>query len=146
MDSAGGLRHDADAKTRQQVVWRPSAEALPKRYKPTEARMMRMKTGILLTVVSVGMIGAVQAGTQDIEAGKKLYQSVCRNCHGPSAKGMASFPKLTGQSTEYLASRLEQYRAGEKVGANSSLMIPVAAKLSDDDIANLAAYITITFQ
>jgi cytochrome c553 len=59
---------------------------------------------------------------------------------------MASFPKLSGQSAEYLSSRLEQYRAGEKVGSNSALMMPVAGKLSDDDIANLAFYIASTFQ
>ncbi|MGS4944770.1 c-type cytochrome [Meridianimarinicoccus sp. RP-17] len=81
------------------------------------------------------------AGAQDLETGEELYGESCRNCHGPRAQGMASFPKLTGQDAAYLAGRLEQYRAGERVGPNSALMQPNAADLSDADIANLAAFI-----
>lgn len=105
-----------------------------------------MKTGALLLVGSIAMVVAVPAGAQDTSAGETLYQKDCRSCHGPTAKGMASFPKLAGHSAEYLSDRLEQYRAGEKVGPNSALMIPRAAKLSDDDIANLATYIATAFE
>ena len=78
--------------------------------------------------------------------GEALYQSVCRNCHGPTAMGMASFPKLAGQPAEYLRGRLEQYRAGEKVGYNTALMAPHAAELSDEDIEALASYIATAFE
>lgn len=101
-----------------------------------------MKTQVLLGVLAFGMMGAGQAGAQDISAGEALYQDSCKNCHGPTGKGMASFPKLIGNSPEYLVSRLEAYRAGETVGPNSPLMVPVAEELSDQDIADLAAYIT----
>ena len=87
----------------------------------------------------------VTDGAPDVAAGETLYQAVCRNCHGPKAKGMASFPKLTGFDAEHLTMRLEQYRAGETVGPNTPLMAPMAVGLSDEDIANLAAYITETF-
>ncbi len=78
----------------------------------------------------------------DLEAGKKLYKKTCKNCHGPTAKGMASFPKLADKETAYLIERLNQYRAGEKVGPNSALMSPQAAKLSDADISNISHYIS----
>ncbi|MBJ3763341.1 c-type cytochrome [Maribius pontilimi] len=81
----------------------------------------------------------------DAAAGEEIYQSVCKNCHGQKAQGMASFPKLSDKDFEYITMRLEQYRSGEKVGANSALMMPHAAELSDDDIANLAEYITTSF-
>ena len=100
-----------------------------------------MRVCLLLAVVA-SVMGVTQAEAQDSAAGEELYQGVCKNCHGPAGKGMASFPKLVGISAEDLVSRLEAYRAGETVGPNSALMIPVAAKLSDGDIANLAAYIT----
>ena len=77
----------------------------------------------------------------DVGAGEDLYQSVCRNCHGPTAKGMASFPKLAGQDSEYLTQALEAYRAGETMGYNTALMAPHAKDLSDADIGNLVAYI-----
>ncbi len=104
---------------------------------------MSMRTAAVLSFL---VFGAAQAFAQDISAGEKLYQDNCRNCHGPSAAGMASFPKLAGRSEKYLISRLEQYRAGERVGPNSALMMPMAADLSDEDIANVAAYIATRFE
>jgi len=91
-------------------------------------------------------IGLAQAQAADTAAGKSLYASNCAQCHGPTAKGMASFPALAGKDADYLQSRLETYRAGEKVGANSSLMIPNARNLSDDDIANLSAFLSTNAQ
>ena len=104
-----------------------------------------LKAGMLRAVFALGVTGASGANAQDAPAGEELYQSVCKNCHGPTAKGMASFPKLVGNDAEYLVTRLEQYRAGEKVGPNSALMMPVATELSDEDIAALAEYITTAF-
>lgn len=100
-----------------------------------------MKTRLFLASVAIGAVVAMQAAAQDSAAGKALYQDVCRNCHGPAARGMASFPRLTGKDAEYLVSRLEQYRAGEKVGPNSALMMPLAEDMTDAEIADVAAYI-----
>lgn len=89
--------------------------------------------------------GLPELASADAGAGEELYQSVCRNCHGPTAKGMASFPKLAGQDSEYLQSVLIDYRAGETLGFNTALMAPHAKALSDADIVNLVAYIA-TFE
>lgn len=109
------------------------------RHKLAHEDAMGSKIWIALTWAAVMV--AAPAGAQDIAAGEDVYRSVCKNCHGPTAKGMASFPKLTDQSEAYLIMRLDQYRAGEKVGANTALMRPVAMDLSDEDVANVAAYI-----
>jgi cytochrome c553 len=90
--------------------------------------------------------GPVQAQAADTAPGEKLYTSTCAQCHGPAAKGMAIFPSLTGRDASYIRSRLETYRAGKSVGANSSLMIPIARNLSDDDIASLSLLIANKFQ
>ncbi|MGK7653823.1 c-type cytochrome [Roseovarius sp. B08] len=82
----------------------------------------------------------------DVEAGESLYQSVCRNCHGPKAQGVASYPRLSDKDTGYLTNKLERYREGEKIGPNSMLMIPHAKNLSDQDILNITTYITTEFQ
>ena len=106
-----------------------------------------MKRTLLLSGVgAILLLGSVQARAQEDVSGEALYQSVCKNCHGPTAKGMASFPKLAGRTAEYLAERLGQYRAGETVGPNTALMRPHAAELSDEDIEKLAAYIATTFE
>ncbi|MCO6386398.1 c-type cytochrome [Aliihoeflea sp. 40Bstr573] len=104
-----------------------------------------MKNILFRTVAAVLVSGQCSAFAQDLAAGEKLYQGSCRACHGPSAQGMASFPKLSGKPAELLVERLQTYREGEKVGPNSALMIPHATKLTDEDIENIAAYITTSF-
>lgn len=88
---------------------------------------------------------AMDEESHDLAAGETIFENSCRNCHGARAQGMASFPELAGRDAAYLEERLEQYRAGEKVGPNSGLMIPIARELSDEDIANIAAFIATTF-
>ncbi|QNI02510.1 c-type cytochrome [Halomonas sp. SH5A2] len=100
-----------------------------------------MKLSLFWVIAAALTMGSAAAQAADKSAGETLYADSCAQCHGPSGKGMASFPSLTGRDVDYITSRLETYRAGEKVGSNSSLMIPNATDLSDDDIANLAAYI-----
>lgn len=104
-----------------------------------------MKNMLLGTAAALMIWGSSAAFAQDPAAGEKLYQSTCRACHGPKAQGMASFPKLADKTKEILVERLQTYREGEKVGPNSALMIPHARKLTDEDIENIAAYITTSF-
>ena len=77
----------------------------------------------------------------DSAAGEERYKKSCVNCHGPAGKGAASFPKISGQEISYTTSKLETYRDGIKIGPNSSLMIMMAKPLTDEEIANLAAYL-----
>lgn len=104
-----------------------------------------MRIGLALTVWLALSFGMPQAMAQDVEVGKALYKKNCRACHGPTAKGLASYPKLIGHPAEYLVDRLERYRAGEKFGPNTPLMAPRAKKLSDDDITNIVTFIVTSF-
>jgi cytochrome c len=88
-------------------------------------------------VMAAGMVGAAHAG--DPEAGQAKYVT-CMGCHGPAGQGQAIFPKVAGKDAEYLAETMKKYRAGEMVGPNSMMMMPHAMNLSDQDIADLAAY------
>jgi len=79
--------------------------------------------------------------TGNSEAGEVRYNKSCINCHGPAGKGVASYPKVSGNEISYTTSKLETYRDGTKIGPNSSLMIMMAKPLTDEEIANLAAYL-----
>lgn len=105
-----------------------------------------MKKQLFFAVAAALTMGTASVQAADASAGEEMYANDCAQCHGKAGKGMASFPALNGQDAEYISSRLETYRAGEKVGSNSSLMIPNASNLSDDDIANLSAYISENFE
>ena len=98
-------------------------------------------------IVAAGVV-AISTGASlqatDLEAGKAAYQT-CITCHGPAAQGQAIFPALTGKDADYLADKLTRYRAGEQVGPNTALMAPHASALSDEDIANVSAYIAQEF-
>lgn len=63
----------------------------------------------------------------------------CIDCHGAEGNAPidATYPKLGGQYADYIAHALQNYRGGEREHA---LMSPQAAKLSDQDISDLAAY------
>ena len=108
----------------------------------------RPRVALLLVPVFCAALvfAAGPAQGADIAAGKNRYSLNCVNCHGRAGKGMASFPALVGRDAEYIARRLNQYRAREKVGPNSAIMMSLSGDLSDADIANLAAYIAATFQ
>lgn len=103
-----------------------------------------MKMRLLLAVATALTFSSAEARDGDALAGQARYSETCVNCHGPSGRGMASFPRLAGKDADYITGRLIQYRSGETVGPNSGLMIPMAKDLSDDEIANLAAYLSTT--
>lgn len=104
--------------------------------------LVLMKAGVLPAVLFFGAIAPVDAAARNLSAGEKLYKRACRVCHGPTPMGVARYAGLAGRDGAYLAERLERYRAGERIGPDSPLMWPVAAKLSNEDIANLTLYIS----
>lgn len=91
-------------------------------------------------------LAAFNAHAEEIELGESIYSQSCAQCHGRAGAGSGAFPALTGQEEEYIATRLNQYRDGETVGANTALMRGPASALSDEDIAALSVYISTTFQ
>jgi cytochrome c553 len=68
----------------------------------------------------------------------------CVGCHGEGGNSrvpqMERFPMLAGLKEEYVAAQLKAFRAGKRGG----LIMPAIAKaLKDDEIANLAAYLSV---
>lgn len=77
--------------------------------------------------------GDATAGSEKIAA--------CAACHGTDGRAAADiYPSLNGQSATYLDMALKAYRAGERAGGMAVIMTPQAANLSDQDIADIAAY------
>ncbi|ULQ45154.1 cytochrome c4 [Flagellatimonas centrodinii] len=64
--------------------------------------------------------------------------ATCGACHGPKGNsGNPEWPSLAGQGAPYLKTQLEAFRSGAR---KNVLMSSQAAGLSDQDIADLAAY------
>ena len=67
----------------------------------------------------------------------------CAACHGNDGGGIGAFPKLAGQSKDYIINRLTQYKNGEQVGAQSSIMWGQAGMLSEKDIETIGKFIEV---
>ena len=83
--------------------------------------------------------------------GEKLYRGgnkqsalpACIACHGPEGRGNAAakFPAIGGQHSAYVENQLKAYRDGSRRGDQNQMMRNVAAKLSDDELHAVAAYL-----
>lgn len=79
--------------------------------------------------------GANAAG--DAAAGKSK-SAVCAACHGATGTSPnAMWPNLAGQKEVYLLKQLKAFKSGAR---KDPMMGPMAMPLSDQDMANLAAY------
>lgn len=78
------------------------------------------------------------AGAADIEAGKAKVQTVCAACHGATGVSVSdSIPNLAAQKAAYIEAQLKALKDGSR---RNPIMGAIAAQLSGDDIANVAAY------
>ncbi|MGQ0834227.1 MAG: c-type cytochrome [Gammaproteobacteria bacterium] len=74
-------------------------------------------------------------GSAEEGAGKA---AVCLACHGMNGNSTnPEWPNLAGQPAVYTAEQLRLFRATVR---NNPVMVPLAATLTDDDIADLAVY------
>ena len=79
-----------------------------------------------------------------IEAGKAKSQT-CVACHGADGNSLITqYPKLAGQHEKYLEKQLKDLKlgmtSGGKQGRNEPVMGAMAMPLSEQDMADLAAY------
>ena len=78
------------------------------------------------------------AAKGDAAKAQKIVSEVCAACHTSDGNSTnPTYPALAGQSPEYIAKQLHEFKAGIRMNAT---MAPNAAKLSEDDMLNLAAF------
>jgi cytochrome c553 len=66
----------------------------------------------------------------------------CIACHGAGLTGMEpGIPGLVGLRSNYIAAQLTRWRVGERRAAEPDCMKRIASRLSDSDIAAVAAYL-----
>jgi len=85
------------------------------------------------------------AQAADIEAGKAKVASVCAACHGATGVSVSdTIPNLAAQRAGYIEAQLKAFKEGTRRAAGptspAATMAAIAAQLSPDDIANVAAY------
>ncbi len=102
-----------------------------------------MKNTLLLCLALIAAPLAAQAADVKGDAGagaKKV--AMCYGCHG-IARYQTDFPevykvpKIAGQNAKYMVAALDEYRSGDRKHPS---MQGIAGSLSDQDIADVAAY------
>jgi len=96
-----------------------------------------IKRILAVSVLVSSLFVTAQAMAGDPAAGEQKA-ATCAACHGANGiSTIASNPILAGQYPSYLEHALKSYRDGSRQNA---IMAGFAAQLSDEDIADLAAW------
>lgn len=103
-------------------------------------RYSTLLLGLALTCAGMTASNAGPAIKGDAAKGAALMTERCAACHGPDGNSLAAnFPKLAGQHAEYLMLELKEYQANRR---QSEVMQPIVKDLSEEDITNLAVFLT----
>jgi len=90
----------------------------------------------LLGLVVAACFPAAQAA--DVEAGKAKAAAVCAACHGANGVSVSdAIPNLAAQRAGYLEAQLKALKEGAR---KNPIMNAIAAQLSAEDMANVAAF------
>jgi cytochrome c553 len=90
-----------------------------------------------------GFIAYVPVGS--IQKGETLAKSRaldCGVCHGADLQGVGPVPGIAGRSPSYLARQMFDMQVGARRGEWADLMKPIVAKLTEEDLVNIVAYVS----
>lgn len=95
-----------------------------------------MRTKPLIAIaVSVVSLCWTQAWAADA---KQLSATLCASCHGSDGNSAdPAIPKIAGMDAGYLRNQIKAFGSGQR---RNEQMSPVAVALSDDDLAEVAAF------
>jgi cytochrome c553 len=107
--------------------------------KPENTEILRDPRSGFIAYVPVG---SVKKGEALVKTGGNGRTIECGACHGPDLLGIGPVPGIAGRSPSYLARQMYDMQAGARNGEWTQLMKPVVAKLTSEDLVNIAAYVS----
>ena len=83
---------------------------------------------------------AAKVAKPDLVKGAASFAAVCAACHGADGNaGSPAYPKLSQQHPEYLVKQLQEFKSDKR---NNAVMKGFASALSDEDMKNIAYWVT----
>lgn len=83
--------------------------------------------------------GSIAAGAQIAAHGLGIAPA-CESCHGPKLQGVGNIPYLAGRSPTYIARELILFRTGKRMNPGAAPMRAEVARLTLNDMIDVAAY------
>ncbi|MEY3220023.1 MAG: hypothetical protein RIT27_1380 [Pseudomonadota bacterium] len=96
-------------------------------------------TSIFLGIALVGQTAIAE------ENGAGLYKSkTCVACHGAEGKKglLPTYPKLNGQSKEYLVAQMKDIKSGARSNGQTAAMKGIMHLVSEDDMTSIATWLS----
>ena len=87
---------------------------------------------------------APAAPTAAADPGAAAFQAKgCGGCHGADGKTtpMGTYPKLAGQSADYLLAQMKDIKSGTRANGQTAMMKPIIAGVSDDEMKAMAEWL-----
>lgn len=95
---------------------------------------------LVTTLAVVSLCAAAQDKKPDLAKGEASFGAVCAACHGADGNSaIPENPKLAQQHPQYLIKQLHEFKSGKR---NNAIMKGFATTLSDDDMRNIAYWLT----
>ena len=66
---------------------------------------------------------------------------LCATCHGTDLRGRDAIPSIAGRSPTYIFRQLHEFKIGVRAGSGAALMKDNVARLDQNDIIAIAAYL-----
>jgi cytochrome c553 len=85
-------------------------------------------------------VGSIKKGEALVKNGGNGKTTQCAVCHGPDLKGLGPVPGLAGRSPSYTVRQLYDMQQSARKGVWTELMMPVVAKLTNEDLLAIGAY------
>src|SRR6185295_12809342 len=90
--------------------------------------------------IAYAPVGSIKKGETLVTAGGGRTIA-CNICHGADLKGLGPVPGIAGRSPSQMARQLWDMQHGARIGLWSELMKPVVAKLTEEDLVSITAYL-----
>ncbi len=104
---------------------------------PVRARSRDPHSGFVAYVPT----GSIAKGRALVVTGGSGKTIPCAICHGPAIKGLGEVPSIAGRSPIYIFRQLYDIQTGVRTGDWTELMQGVVARLTEDDMLAISAYV-----
>ena len=97
-------------------------------------------TGVAIPAGHAAPAPVVAIVKPDLAQGEAKFTAACAACHGADGNsGTPANPKLAQQHPEYIFKQLHEFKGGQR---QSAIMMGMVAQLSEQDMKNIAAWVT----